>query len=49
MSKIRNYYSKIYEKNPKLKLDAQKLFYKQLEHKMQFYTMIMRNPKLLKN
>lgn len=33
MSKIRNYYSKIYEKNPKLKLDAQKLFYKQLEHK----------------
>lgn len=33
MSKIRNYHSKMYEKNPKLKLDAQKLFYKYLEHK----------------
>lgn len=33
MSKVRNYYSQMYEKNPKMKIDAQKLFYKQLEHK----------------
>lgn len=33
MNKIKNVHSQIYNKNPKLKLDAQNLFYKQLEHK----------------
>lgn len=33
MNKVRNYHSKIYNKNPKLKLDAQKLFYKPLNHR----------------
>jgi hypothetical protein len=33
MNKIRNFQSEIYEKNPKLKLDASKLFYKPLDYK----------------
>lgn len=34
MNNVRNYYSKIFEKNPKLKLEAEKLFYKQMDPKM---------------
>lgn len=33
MNKIKNIHSKVYEKNPKLKLDAMKLYYKPLDHK----------------
>ena len=33
MNKVRNFKSEIYEKNPKLKLDASKLFYKPLDYK----------------
>ena len=33
MNKIRNMYSKIYNKNPKLKLEAEKLYYKPQDYK----------------
>jgi hypothetical protein len=33
MNKVRNMYSSVYEKNPKLKLDAQSLYYKPLDYK----------------
>jgi len=34
MNNVRNYYSQLYDKNPKLKLETEKLFFKQLDPKM---------------